>query len=185
MTTLATTPKKATSLQTQILCVNTLYSHSKEIIAKEIDFLTPLIGKDILKVDGSFKAKYEHEKTSYKYKVNDYGFDFWIDTHYHFKSGYGKLSITVTTSVHGGGYDKNGVNCNSNQQSQTFDLFTLDNGILAGIIETDRSYLDTPYNEAEILAAAEKTSEAAKQYDAVLQTVPYLFRDALYLQRLR
>ena len=176
---------KATSLQTQILCLNTLYQHSKEIIKNEIDFLLPLIGKDILKVDGSFKAKYEHEKKQYKYQVKEFGFDYWVNTHYYFSAAYGKLSITVITSVHGGGYDKNGVNANSNQQQQTFDLFSLNNGILSDLIETDRNYLDTPYNEAEILAAAEKVKEVAKQYDAVLQTVPYLFRDALYLQRLR
>ncbi len=185
MTNVTTTPVKATSLQTQILCVNTLYAHSKEIIQNEISFLLPLIGKDILKVDGSFKAKYEHQKRIFKYKVNEFGFDFWVDTHYYFTAKYGKLSIEVITTVTGGGSDKNGVNANHSQQRQGYDLFVLNNGILSAIVETDRSYLDTPYNEADILAAAEKVKEAAKQYDAVLQSVPYLFRDVLYLQRLR
>ena len=178
------TQVKATALQTQILCLNTLYAHSKEIIQKEMDFLQPLIGKNILKVDGSFKAKYEHEKPHFKYKVNEFGFDFWVDTHYWFTCKYGKLGIEVSTTVTGGGSDKNGVNANHNQQRQGFDLFAIDKDGNLQPLEVNREFLDTVYNEADILAAAEKVKAAAKQYEATLQTVPYLFRQTLCLQRL-
>lgn len=177
---------KATTLQTQILAVNTLHQHCKQIIAAEMAFLFPLIGKSILKVDGSFKAKYEHDKPIYKYKVNEFSFDFWVNTHYYFRAEYGKLSIVVVTSVHGGGYDKNGVNCNSNQQQKTIDLFNISNdGALTELIQEDRGYLDTPFIEADILAAAAKVEEQAKKYEAAMCKVPYLFRDALYIRRLR
>jgi hypothetical protein len=174
---------KATALQTQILCLNTLYKHSKEITQNETAFLLPLIGKDILKVDGSFKAKYEHEKKAFKYNVNEFGFDFWVDTHYYFTAKYGKLSIDVITTVSGGGSDKNGVNANHSQQRQCFDLFVLDNGILADKC-ADSELLNTVYTESEILVGAEKVKAAAKQYEATLSSVPYLFRQTLRLQRL-
>ena len=178
------TTTRATSLQTQILCVNTLYTHSKEIIKNEIALLLPLIGKDILKVDGSFKAKYEHENPGFDYKINQYGFDFWVNTHYYFTSKYGILSIKVTTTVSGGGNDGSGVSVNNNQQKQEFDLFILDNGILSALCEVNRDYMDIIFVEVDILAAAEKVKEAAKKYDAILNNVPYLFRNALYLKRL-
>lgn len=178
------TTAKATKLQTQILCVNTLYQHSKEIIAAELTRLTPFIGLGILKTDGSFKKKYEAERLTYKYKVNQYGFDFWVDTHYYFSAAYGKLSVKVRTTVSGGGYDKHGVNCNNDQQSQSFDLFNIDAAGKLQPLEVNREFLDKVYNEAEILAAAANVEAAAKQYEAVLKTVPYLFRSTLYLQRL-
>lgn len=185
MKTLTEKPVKATTLQTQILCLNTLYAHCKEIIKNEIAFLLPLIGKKVLKVDGSFQAKYEHEKPQFKAKVSAFNFEFWTDTHYYFKENYGKLSINVVTTVHGGGYDKNGVNCNHSQQTQPFDLFTINDGVLTELVETDRTFLDTVYDENEILAEAKKTEDAAKVYEAQIEKVPYMFRDTLYLRRLR
>jgi hypothetical protein len=175
---------KATALQTQILCYNTLYEHSKQIIAKEVSFLSDFLGKGILKSDGSFKAKYIHDLLRFKEKVNKFGFDFWVDTHYYFICKYGKLSIEVTTTVSGGGYDRSGVNANHSQNRRGFDLFVVDNGILLSLFEDNRDFLNVVYDEAEILNAADNVKEAAKEYEKTLKTVPHIFRQSLYLQRL-
>lgn len=182
-----TTTNKATALQTQILCINTMYQHCKMIIDYEVGALKQHIGKAIFKQDGSFKMKYDHARlTIEKQKVNVYGFDFWIDTHYYHNVRYGCYEITVITTVTGGGYDRNGVNCNHSQQRQSFDLFKLDkDGILTGQDEKDISFIDKVYNEADILAAAENVKEAAKQYESAISAVPHYFRDTLYLNRLR
>lgn len=173
---------KATSLQTQILAVNTLYKLSKEIIKKEIEFFTPLIGKDVFKVSGELKAKYKHEMEQYKYKVNEFNFDFWVNCHYYLTLEYNKLIMKVICTVSGGGYDKNGVNCNHSQHTQSFDLFDLDKDYkIISICNVDREYLNTVFNEWEILQQAKKAEEVKKEYQNELSKVPSYFRSTLYL----
>ena len=173
---------KATSLQTHILAVNTLYKLSKEIIKKEIEFFTPLIGKDVFKVSGELKAKYTHTLEQYKYKINEFNFDFWVDCHFYLTLKYNKLTVTVVCSVSGGGYDGSGVNCNHSQQTKSFDLFNIDKDFkLISLFETDREYLNTIYNEGEILQQAKKAEEVKKEYQNEMSKVPSYFRSTLYL----
>ena len=179
------TPTAATALQTQILCLNMANEAAKNIISYELGQLSRHIGKAIFKVDGSLKTKYEYSRLSLeKVKVNAFGFDFWVDTHYYHRIAYGKYEVKVITTVSGGGYDRNGVNKNHYQHSQSFEVFSLnDAGELSAPIAAPE-WLNNQYNETEILQAAAKVEEAAKQYEAVLSKVPYLFRSTLYLQRL-
>jgi hypothetical protein len=179
-------PNKATDLQTQILCANSLHKHCIDIIAYELNFLTPFIGLNILKVDGSFKAKYDHEKMQgLIYKTVEYGFNYHIDTHYYFTAKYGKLSIEVITSASGGGADKNGVCTGHRQMRKNIDLFALDTNGNLQPVEIDKSEISNIYNEADILAAANKIKQAAQQYNNVLHSLPYMFRQTLFIQELR
>ncbi len=179
-----TTIEKATSLQAQILCLNTLYAHSKEIIKYETDFLSQYAGKKIFKQDDSFMSKIPYQRLKIEKKqITAFGFTWWVDTHYWHKVSYGKY---VKTCVSGGGYDKNGVNCNCNYQSQSFDIFNLDEWEnLTTPVNADREYLNTPFDETAILTAANEAREAAKVYEQILEKVPYQFRETLYLQRLK
>jgi len=181
-----TTTNKATSLQAEILCLNTLYAHSKEIINHENAFLAQYVGKKLFKNDGSYLAKIPYQRLHIEKKqITAFGFTWWIDTHYWHSVKYNRYEITVKTCVSGGGADKNGVSHQCNYQQQTFGLFSInDEGTLTGQLEQDREYLNRVYNEAEILAAAKEVEQAAKVYDSVLNKVPYLFRSTLYLQRL-
>ena len=179
------TRTKATTLETKVLAINTLYAHSKKIIEKELSFLTPLIGKKVVKADGSFLAKYEHEKIDFKYKVNAYEFDFWADTNYYFTLSSGRLELNVRTCVSGGGYDKNGVNCNCQYEKQTFSLFSIDeNGVITGLYPENRDFINTVYSVDTLIEQAKKAEEAAKIYESFVKNVPYLFREILRVKRL-
>lgn len=164
--------EKATSLQAKIVSINTLYTHSIKVIEHEINFLSGLVGKNILKVDGSFKQKYEHERLVIEDNVTEYGYKFFRNTRYWFTADYGKLTINVRTCVSGGGADRNGVNAHCNYETQSFDLFTIKDGALIELITADRSYLAQPFDEVTILQAAAKVKEVAAQFEKVLDSVP-------------
>lgn len=178
--------QKATPLQAQILAVNTLREHCKQIISYEVEKMQPLIGKDPFKVDGSFKQKYQFPRLVIeKKKISAFGFDWWINTHYYHKLQYGKYELTVITTVSGGGYDKNGVNCNHSQQKQLIDLYEYENNIITKRAAMDLSFLDVVYSEDKILQAAEVVKQKEKEYETALNSIPYYFADTLYIRRLR
>lgn len=179
------TTNKATSLQTQIICVNMLHEHAKEFIKREADFLTPLIGQKVFKVSGEFLAKFEHERPAKKFKINAFGFDYWIDSHYYFVVAYDKLTMHVRTCASGGGRDQCGVNAHCNYQNTQIDLFNvIEDTILGEPCKSDSTHLDVVYDERTILEQAEKVKEQAKIYEQTLNRVPYIFRSTLYLNRL-
>lgn len=181
------TQNKATTLQTKILAVNTNYSHAIEIVEYEQKQLQKYLGQNILKIDGSFKAKVNHVKLVIEKKnVPAYGFTFWQDTHYWFTANYGKLSVNVKTCVSGGGYDKNGVNCNCQYENVCIDIFEIDkNGNLQPLTNTTaHNYLKVQYNEADILAKKAEIEKAAIEYEKKYNTMPYIFASITGVKRL-
>lgn len=176
----------ATALQTQILAVNLMNDHAKKILNHEKNTFTPFIGKSILKVDGTFKAKYEHEKISFAYKVNAYGFDFWVDTHYYFESRYGKANLNIIATVSGGGYDRNGVNVNHTQKriSVSFCDLGKDDSTLLGFSDSCTDYLNVIHNERDILFNSDLVQKKAEEYNKLVNLIPSEFIDALHIKRL-
>ena len=174
---------KATSLQAKILAVNTINKHSLYFINFELQALQAHKGKDIFKVDGSFKQKYFREFQPIRERVKFAGFDWWIDSHYYLKFNYGKIILHVRTSVTGGGQDQHGVNARCIYEERSFNLLTYP-GAIGEEIEQDRTHLEKEYNEQELKEAAEKAKEAAKAYEKAAEAVPHIFRDVLDVQRL-
>ncbi len=177
------TINKATTLQTQVLAANLSNEHSKEIILAELEQLKKFVGYSIFKVDGSLKEKYKHDLKSFDYKINQYGFDFWVRTNAYIKVSYSKIEIKIMTTVSGGGYDKNGVNANHSSMNRIFDLCNLDkDGKITDFVEFDFPSLEIVHDVDQILEAAKKVEEAKKVYEQAINGVNYIFRDALYIK---
>ena len=141
-----------------------------------------VMGKALFKVTKELKAKHQHTLEQYKYKVNEFNFDFWVNCHYYLTLKYNKLTLNIVCSVSGGGYDGSGVNCNHSQQTQSFDIFNIDKDFkLISLFEVDREYLNTIYNEGEILQQAAKVEQAKKEYESELYKISSFFRSSLYL----
>jgi hypothetical protein len=176
----------ATSLQAKILSLNNLNKDAILIFNHEKKQLLPYVGQNILKNDGSFKAKIKLEKLEIQsLKFTAYGFEWHKQTSYYFKNQYGFLSIEVTTCINGGGVDRCGVSKHCIYERQTFDLFKIDTDGKLQELETERNIFQSKdFEELEILENAKKVKEAAKVYEEILNAVPYEFRNVLYLQRL-
>ncbi len=178
------TTKQATSLQCKILAVNTLNRDCQTILTHELNQLKKFVGQNILKVDGSFKSKINHVKTDIpKQNINEYGFNWWIDTTYYIQYKYNTLRIEVCTCVTGGGADKNGVNRHCIYERRVIDIFNVDNdGNLQDLEKIN--FEPVQYNELDILAAKQEIDKAAQEYKKTLEKMPYIFHDVMYCERL-
>lgn len=186
MNTTNNTPSQveATSLQAKILAVNTVNAHTEQIVNHELSQLNKYIGQNILKVDGSFKAKINHVKIDIeKINITAFGCSWWIESNYYFSASHSRLTLNIRTCVSGGGYDKNGVNKHCIYENNRIDIFNIDNAGKLQAIE-DFSYINAQYNEAEILEAKKAIEKAAEQYRQALKLMPYEFQAVTYCERL-
>ena len=175
---------KATSLQAKLLAVNTLNTRAEEIINHELEQLKNYIGLNIFKVDGSFKAKYAHEKLEFEpTKIEKFGFNWWERTFYSINVNYNDVSIKVHTSVSGGGSDSNGVSCYSVSLDYWADLFFIDK---EGRLQIKERPLPTfkQYDEQEILAIQAKIKLAEAEYEKLYEQMPYQFAGVTNCKRL-
>jgi hypothetical protein len=176
-----TKPNAATVLQTRILCANLLREFAAEAIEYETNFLRPLIGKKVTKVDGSFLAKYEHFKVhllkSEPRKVEWCGFDYWVWEGYYFEDKFGNLSISVHLTVSGGGQDQCGVNKNHCQLTNTQNLFHIEDGVLGAEKALDTAFLTERFDEMEILAQLKIVEQKKEEYNAEVVKIPYFVRE--------
>lgn len=171
---------KKPNTEVKVLAVNTLYEYAEKYYLHEKNRLTPLIGLDIFKVDGSFKAKYDSPKLSDKLQLDD---GTWVNAHYWFNNlNYG-LDLHVKICVNGGSYDVKPVTAFCQYQEQSFTLFNKQDGKL---IETDRdiSFLKKRYDVKELQTIANEIKEAAKVYETAYNKMPYLFNDVFDVKRI-
>jgi hypothetical protein len=175
-----TKPNAATVLQTRILCANLLREFAAKAIEYETYFLRPLIGKKVTKVDGSFLAKYEHWKSyglSENRKVEWCGFDYWVWETYHLEDKHGNLSMSITVTVSGGGYDDCGVNKNHCQLNSTKSIFEIEDGVLGAEKPIDTAFLNARFDEQEILAQLKLVEQKKEEYNAEVEKIPYFVRE--------
>lgn len=175
---------QSTSLQAKIMAINTSNENTQKVLDYELNQLKKFIGQNILKVDGSFKAKINHVKMEdIKGKLFAFDFDFYYHTNYWFESNYGKLTLNVKTCVSGGGADRNGCSSYCIYETNRIDLFNIDKeGILQ---EFDKMHFhNKQFNEADILEAQTKVKAAAAEYEKILFNMPYEFRNITHCERL-
>lgn len=171
---------KKTQAEIKVLAINTLYEYAQKYINHEKERLTPFIGLDVFKVDGSFKQKYDSPKLSDKLQLAD---GTWVDAHYWFKHYSTDFGICVKICVNGGSYDVKPTTAFCQYEEQYFSLFNKVDGKLVAT-EIDRDYLNTRYDVAQLTSIANTIKEAAKVYEAAADKMPYIFRDTFYLDRL-
>lgn len=174
----------ATRLQAKILAINTSNKNSEIVLNYELAQLSKFLGQNILKVDGTFKSKINHViMENIKEQINEYGFSWWVHTNYYFTANYGKLTLNIKTCISGGGCDKNQVSNHCVYETNSIDLFIIDS--LGNLQPLEKQYFENKqFNESEILEAQTKIKEAAKNYELVLNLMPYEFRLVTGCQRL-
>ena len=170
---------KKSNVEVKVLALNTLYEYAKKFIQYEKEFYSKFIGINIFKVDGSIKAKYEHERLSFRGKLPDGAF---VDVHYWFNSSY-SFDIHIKLCINGGSYDDKPVTAFCQYEELTSTLFELKDNVLTAK-DNDISYLDKRYNVEELTAKAKQVKELAEKYETLYNTFPYQFKDVFYLNRL-
>ena len=180
MNTTTELPVKKSAIEIRVLAINTLYEYAAKYYQHEKQRLTPFIGLDIFKVDGSFKQKHDSPKLSDRTKLDDGTF---VDAHYWFNQYSTSFDIHVKICINGGSYDTKPTTAFCQYQELSITLFRKENGkLIAGDI--DVSYLDERYNVDQLTAIANEVKEAAKVYESVYNKMPYLFTDVFNLSRL-
>lgn len=180
--------KKLTAIEQKVLAINLLNDHMKIMAQEEIEFFTPAIGKDIFKQYFVLKAKYDHSREEIKGTTPE---GVYFNTHCWLTKEYDGFYLNAKICINGGSYDV--------QPSTAFCLYENGSVKLFDVVKvqrenkidyvlenptTDFSKLDVRYDVAELEAQALKVKEAADQYRAALESVPYIFRDTLYLKSL-
>lgn len=176
---------KATSLKAKVLALNNLNKTTFEIVQHETNELKKYIDQNIFKVDGTFKAKVMHNKFESKdEKITQEGYNWNVSTRYYHTIEYGKLILNITVCTSGGGTDTNNISSHCIYEKSRVTIYNVKDGTL---LPSDcEPYVKQPiFNESEILQAAEKVRLAAIEYNKVLNSVPYEFRDVFYLERLK
>lgn len=173
------TDKKSTQ-EVKVLAINTLYEYAQQFYEYERQHFSQFIGKDIFKVDGSIKAKYEHEKLSFSGKLND-GTN--VNAHYWFTSKYNCFDIHVKICINGGSYDVKPSTAFCQYEETALTLFkTEDNKLIETPANID--YLATRYDVKTLAKIAADIKEAAKIYEAAEDKMPYLFKGVFDVERL-
>ena len=174
------TPTKKTSAEIHVLAINTLYEYAAKYYQHEKQRLTPFIGLDIFKVDGSFKQKYESPKLSDQTKLEDGTF---VNAHYWFTHYTNGFDIHVKICINGGSYDVKPVTAFCQYQEQSFTLFKKEDGKLIAS-DIDVSYLNKRYTVDGLAAIAKQVKDAEKVYESAYSKMPHLFTDTFNLRRL-
>ena len=172
--------EKMTQQQIKVIALNTLNKYAREFFNYEKEYFNQFIGKNIFKVDGSIKAKFEHEIKSIREKQGD----IFVYVYYWFEYKYNEFMICVKGCVNGGSYDVQPSTAFCQYEKCTLTLFKTDNE--DNLLETvsDTSEIDQVYNLDELEKIAAEIKEAAKVYEMICKKMPYLFNEVFYLQRL-
>lgn len=171
---------KKTNLEVKVLAINTLYEYAQKFYEYEKKHFSQFIGKDIFKVDGSIKAKYEHERLSFKGQLPD---GTWYNAHYWFESKY-SFDIHVKICVNGGSYDVKPTTAFCQYEEISIKLFDIKDGSL---IETESApdFLNKRYEVSELIQQANEIKELAKRYEYEADKFPYIFKQVCDIQRLQ
>jgi hypothetical protein len=171
---------KKSNVEVKILSVNNLYKYAKQFFEYERTHFLQFLGQSIFKVDGSVKAKFDHEKQSYKGQLPD---GTWVNAHYWFTSSYGYFDIHVKICVNGGSYDVKPTTVFCQYDETTLTMFKIEDGKLIDS-PADISHLDQVFNIQELQKAAKGIEEAAKAYNDECKKLPYMFHDVFLVSRL-
>lgn len=171
---------KKSNQEVKTLAINNLYKYAKQFFQYERAHFLQFLGQSIFKVDGSVKAKYDHEKQSYKGQLED---GTWVNAHYWFTSNYGYFDMIVKICVNGGTYDVKPSTAFCQYDELSLTMFKIEDGKLIDS-HSDISYLDTVYNLPDLQKAANEIEEAKKHYQKTVEKMPYIFRDVFWIERL-
>ena len=175
---------KATSLQAKIIALNNLNNFTFDIVQHETSELKKYLNQNIFKVDGSFKAKVVHSKLEIKdEKTTLNGYNWNVSIRYYHSIEYGKLNLNITVCTSGGGSDINNVSSHCIYEKSRVSIYNVKDGVLLPL-DCEQYVKQANFDESEILKAAENVRLAAIEYNKVLNSVPYEFRNVLYLERL-
>jgi len=170
---------KKSNLEVKILAINTLNEYAKKCFEYEKEHFSQFIGKNIFKVDGSIKQKFEHEKLYFKGNLPDGTF---FDVHYWFTSSY-SFDICIKICVNGGSWDVHPHTAFCQYETDKLELFALTKE--KELKESTREGSNfTQYNIDDIIKGAKIIEEAKQNYEKALEHVPYIFRDVLYIKRI-
>ena len=171
---------KKSALSVKVLAINTMNEYAAKFVEYEMKHFFQFIGQSIFKVDGSVKAKFAHEKLSFKGQLDDGTF---FDAHYWFET---RRSFDLVTKIciNGGSYDVQPTTAFCQYEETRTELFALnDSGELMESTRQKEDY-SIRYNEADIQALANAAKQAAAAYESAERAVPYLFRRIVGVQRL-
>jgi len=174
------TPAKKTSQEIKVMAINVLHEYAEKFYNYEKQHFAQFIGKDIFKVDGSVKAKFEHEKISHRGQLPDGTF---LDAHYWFENRYGDFTINVKICINGGSYDVTPTTAFCQYEEMRLTLFQTKDGQLQPT-ETDISHLQTRYNLDDLKTIAKEIEQAAAAYKRAADKMPYRFNDVFWIERL-
>ncbi len=166
-------------VEQKVLAVNLMHKYAKEFIEYELKHFNQFIGVNIFKVNGDIKQKYEHEKLSFKGRLND---GTWCDVHYWFTSQY-SFDIHVKLCINGGSYDVRPSTAFCHYEEQSYELFKIDKGILAKSERTNKN-LDIQYDVTELQVIANQIKIAQKVYESEYEKMPYQFREVFNVKRI-
>ncbi len=180
------TTNNATTLQAKIVTLNTMHEHAALIFKHEREQLLPLIGKNPLKKDGSFKATVKHSKIDIPNKKIYYeGFDFWAGTTYYFNASDRCFWAVLRTCVNGGGSDSNGVSKHCIYESLNLILFNIDKDGFFEDLQNKEYTKPAPIIEKDVLKQVEKLNKIGEDYKTVFNSINQNLVDTLYLPRLK
>jgi hypothetical protein len=178
--TQAATQQKKTREEIKVLAINTLYECAAKFYQYEKEHFNKFIGQAIFKVDGSVKAKFEHDKMTFKGQLPDGTF---VNAHYWFTSRY-SFDMTVKICINGGSYDVKPNTAFCQYEETTIELFKIDKDGKIQEASNNPDYLNTRYHLSDLKKISEEIKEAAKVYELTENKMPYIFRETFYIQRL-
>ena len=177
--TTTTVQKKKSNVEVKVIALNLLNEYAAKYLNYERTHFSQFLGKDIFKVDGSVKAKFDHDKLSDKFQMPD---GTWVDVHYWFTKAYGYFNIHIKICVNGGSYDVKPTTAFCQYEEMTLTLFEVKDGL----VETTQQDNDLTirYDVAELQAIAAEIKQAGEVYNRVYEKMPHRFTDVFYLSRL-
>lgn len=172
---------KKTNLEVKVLALNTLNEYAEQIYNYEKKHFSQFLGKDIFKVDGSLKQKYEHPKLEFNGQMADgtfYSVSYW------FTSAYNHFDVNIKICINGGSYDVKPTTAFCQYEETRPTLFEIEKtGELKETTQQPNDY-SVRYDVASLEAKAAQIKAAAEQYRKASESLPYQFKDVLYIERL-
>jgi hypothetical protein len=172
---------KKTQLEIKVLAINLFNEFATIAVAYENEHFKQFLGKDIFKVDGSVKQKYQHEPQTFKGTLKDgthYNFHYW------FSPSKSSFNMTMKICINGGSYDLHPSNAFCLYHETTTELFAKENGVL---IESTRQRHDFTkrFSVDELLKANEAVKQAEEAFNEAKKSVPYDFHSVLNIGYIR
>ncbi len=170
-------------LHYKVVAINLTRDFSAKILKYEIEKLTPLVGADIFKADGSFKKKFEYDRYENNLMKGTLEDGTYYDCHYHYDNSYHSFKIKVRVCVvHPVNNKHNGTA--TIYEDCTFYPFNVNEGKLSVPENRDYSYLEKRLDVDTLMRDLQKVRLAAEQYDKAYNLIPHEVRDIMRVKRL-